>query len=533
MTQRSNTVLHATAVFILGVVLYGVAVLWVAAHAETEPVGELDALPASIDLVEVPFFAQEDFQCGPAALATALAWSGRKVAPDDLRDQVYSPARKGTLPNDMIAATRRLGRLAYPIHTLGGLLRELAAGHPVIVLQDLANGREAEARWHFAVAVGYDRDAGIILLRSGRTARRAMSFDMFEASWQPGERWAMLVIAASDLPTSADEAAFIDAATGLEAAQQPAAAADAYEAAVKRWPGSLGAWVGLGNARYALHDLPKAERAFRRATEINPGSGSALNNLALVLDAQGHTDEAHQIAERAVAQGGPLADTFRATLNSIEGKQLGHAHKPDQEIMASEPTRNQASREVSRAVEVAVPKGPFDGHWKGKAIFDGGARCTGFLSIDMEIRDSEITGRWHVEGNPVGAGDYRMIGSVNKKGQLIDTTASRGYVGHITGWLDASSGRGGFTVGVTCLGTWQVTRTTAEQATAHVADGSPGSVFAAGDKPRHAAEDTQPPSITADTDLQQRLQKLRELVDLGLISPEEEQKKRAQLLTDF
>jgi len=39
-------------------------------------------LPERTELREVPFFPQEEFQCGPAALATVLAASGVKVTPE-------------------------------------------------------------------------------------------------------------------------------------------------------------------------------------------------------------------------------------------------------------------------------------------------------------------------------------------------------------------------------------------------------------------------------------------------------------------
>ncbi|MEE8173660.1 MAG: PA2778 family cysteine peptidase, partial [Alphaproteobacteria bacterium] len=112
-------------------------------------------LPQQVELTNVPFFAQEDYQCGPAALAMALGWSGISIRPEALVEQVYSPARKGSLPSDMITAARRQGRVAYPVDGFDNLLREVAAGHPVIVLQDL--GTSLGAYWHFAVVTGYDR----------------------------------------------------------------------------------------------------------------------------------------------------------------------------------------------------------------------------------------------------------------------------------------------------------------------------------------------------------------------------------------
>jgi hypothetical protein len=66
-------------------------------------------LPERVELTEVPFFPQTEYQCGPAALATVLAASGAKVTPDELVPQVYLPERKGSLQVEMLAAARRHG----------------------------------------------------------------------------------------------------------------------------------------------------------------------------------------------------------------------------------------------------------------------------------------------------------------------------------------------------------------------------------------------------------------------------------------
>ena len=121
--------------------------------------------PPSVELSEVPFFPQEQYYCGPAALATVLAWSGLDVTQDDMVSQVYTPGRQGTLSSDVVAAARRNGRLAVPVDNLADLLAELDAGHPVLVFQNLS--LDWYPQWHFAVAVGYDLDSGDLILRSG------------------------------------------------------------------------------------------------------------------------------------------------------------------------------------------------------------------------------------------------------------------------------------------------------------------------------------------------------------------------------
>src|SRR5437588_472596 len=130
--------------------LAGCASLWpqTAQLREGLPAG----LPERVELTQVPFFPQSEYQCGPAALATALASFGVKVTPEDLVPQVYLPQRKGSLQIEMMAAARRHGMVSYQLAPrFEDVLRELSAGNPVIVLQNLGFG----GGWHYAVAVGY------------------------------------------------------------------------------------------------------------------------------------------------------------------------------------------------------------------------------------------------------------------------------------------------------------------------------------------------------------------------------------------
>ena len=55
------------------------------------------ALAQAVELNQVPFFPQQRYQCGPAALATVLSWSGAAVSPDALVPEIYLPARRGSL----------------------------------------------------------------------------------------------------------------------------------------------------------------------------------------------------------------------------------------------------------------------------------------------------------------------------------------------------------------------------------------------------------------------------------------------------
>lgn len=230
--------------------------------------------------------------------------------------QVYLPARKGSLQAEMLAATRRHRLVAYPLAPrLADVLHEIAAGNPVLVLQNLA--LDWAPQWHYAVAIGYDLDARRIVLRSGVTYRQSMSLDTFERTWARSGHWAMLALPPDQLPAVAADATYVAAVAALERVA-PAAARYGYQTALTRWPGNAAARIGLGNASYALRDLQAAAAAYRQATLAHPESADAWNNLAQTLHELGSRDEALAAARRAVALGGPRLPGYRETLEGIE-----------------------------------------------------------------------------------------------------------------------------------------------------------------------------------------------------------------------
>jgi tetratricopeptide (TPR) repeat protein len=275
------------------------------------------ALPPRAELASVPFFPQEEYQCGPAALAAVLSHDGLPATPESLLSQVYVPDRQGSLQAEMLAAARRHGMVAYRLPPrLQELLHEVAAGTPVVVLQNLAF--DFAPVWHYAVVIGYDLSREEIVLRSGVTRRLAMTLVNFEHVWARSGYWAMAALPPGGLPASDDVAGFASAVAALERLNA-AAARTSYEAGLKRWPEDLLLNIGAGNAAYALKDLPAAESAYRGATERHPESADAWNNLAQALLDLGRKEEALRAAQRAVSIGGPRLATYRDTLKGVLG----------------------------------------------------------------------------------------------------------------------------------------------------------------------------------------------------------------------
>ena len=279
----------------------------------------LGSLPRQAELTKVPFFSQQDFQCGPASLAMSLNFAEVAVTPEILKPQIYLPERHGSLQVEMLAAARRHGATAYQLAAeLNDVLQEVAAGTPVVVLQNLAYSWYPV--WHYAVVIGYDLDNAEIILRSGQEQRQILPMSTFERTWARGGYWAMLAMQLGKIPVTAEPEPFIATVSALEKISDPESVYKTYIAALVRWPGNLSAQMGLGNVAYHTQDLDRAETAFRQAVSNHPDSVAALNNLAQVLADQGRHKEAFTTAHRAIGLGGPLLRAVQETLADIERK---------------------------------------------------------------------------------------------------------------------------------------------------------------------------------------------------------------------
>lgn len=292
----------------------------IAGCSSVTPLGEVlpASAPSRLELGQTPFYAQDDHQCGPAALAMALGTAGVDVDPADLGAQLFLPGRQGSLQVEMLGSARRQGRLAYVLKPdLAAPLAELAAGHPVVVLQNL--GVRSYPLWHYAVLIGYDAARGHAVLRSGPDERLEMSWPRFIASWDRGGRWSMVVLEPGIVPDSAELLPYVEAAAGLADVDQ-GAGERALRAATVRWSDEPIAWLGVGNAAYVAGRLDEAIGSFARAARLGPQNVATRNNLAQALLDAGCVPEARREARRALelAAATPLAAVVAQTLADAE-----------------------------------------------------------------------------------------------------------------------------------------------------------------------------------------------------------------------
>jgi hypothetical protein len=277
-----------------------------------------EGVTQTAELKSVPFFPQEDYQCGPAALATVLAYSGVAITPDPLVKQVFVPARHGSLQVEMLAAPRSYGRVSYQLAPkYSDVLREVAAGNPVVVLQDVGLMSPFVPQWHYAVVNGFDYPSGTIYLRSGRNPRQEMPFTYFEREWSAGKYWAMVVTPPDRIPVTATEDGWVSAVIAMGRAGGNEAAIKGYDTALKRWPGNLPAMIGLANIYNAKGDNARAIAILREAQGKHPQSTIVANNLAQALSDAGRNTEALAQIDKVADPNGPFAAEIKSTRTLI------------------------------------------------------------------------------------------------------------------------------------------------------------------------------------------------------------------------
>jgi tetratricopeptide (TPR) repeat protein len=264
----------------------------------------LQQLPRQAYIEQVHFYAQDDYQCGPAALAMLLSQRGFTDTPQSLKERVYIPARKGSLQVELVAAAREHALLVYPLApNLSAILSELDAGNPVLLMQNLAFNWYPQ--WHYAVVVGYDLTTEEMILHSGVNKAEREPFSLFMRLWDRADRWAIISLPPDQLPASAEPLRYLQAASDLEQSGQLAAAKRSYATALHAWPDQAAARLGLGNVAWSQNQPKVAVQQFRRLVSDFPELQAGWNNLAVALASIGCLHAARQA--KACAGDPPVA----------------------------------------------------------------------------------------------------------------------------------------------------------------------------------------------------------------------------------
>lgn len=145
-------------------------------------------------ILDVPFYSQSDYECGPASLASVLNYWNKKrglkeITVQEIIDSIYSPHARGVLGIDLELYAKKKGFSTLQKRgTVDELKNLIDKGLPAIIL--VSYGFYVYQLDHFLVVKGYN-EKGIIV--NSKKADEFISFERLERIWKRADYW-MLVI---------------------------------------------------------------------------------------------------------------------------------------------------------------------------------------------------------------------------------------------------------------------------------------------------------------------------------------------------
>jgi len=144
----------------------------------------------------VPFFKQNDYQCGPSALAGVINyWYIKKAVPKNLTVEeivaaIYSPSARGILGIDLESYAREKGfQVKQYKGSIADIKENIDGGTPLILFVEY--GFFFYQLNHFIVAKGYTEKS--IIVNSGRKENELIPNGELEKIWRKTGYWSLLI----------------------------------------------------------------------------------------------------------------------------------------------------------------------------------------------------------------------------------------------------------------------------------------------------------------------------------------------------
>lgn len=252
--------------------------------------------PSSYHINGVPFFPAYDKMCGPAALASVMAFYEMSVTPEEIANQVMLPDNSGTKIENLYLYAISKGMTAQ-MYSSGilDLKRKIAQGIPMIIL--INTGLPAFPHGHFVVVIGYDE--GHFYLYDGDKKDVKVSRRYLYGSWYRTNFTSLLVLPPGTKPPPTSQE-LLAQALAHENKGEWIEAEKLYRLAIERDNPNIAAIVGVGNARLHLGDPAGAIAWYRIALRNDRHCISARINMAQALLEKGEINKAKRAIKKAI-----------------------------------------------------------------------------------------------------------------------------------------------------------------------------------------------------------------------------------------
>ncbi|MCX7794401.1 MAG: C39 family peptidase [Thermodesulfovibrionales bacterium] len=146
-------------------------------------------------VIDVPFYKQSDYECGPASLASVLNYWHRtkglgEVTLQEIINSIYSPYARGTLGIDLELYARNKGFTTLKKRgSIEELKRFIDSKIPPIIL--VTYGFYVYELDHFLVVKGYN-EKGIIV--NSRKSDEFISYEELERIWKKTDYWMLIIV---------------------------------------------------------------------------------------------------------------------------------------------------------------------------------------------------------------------------------------------------------------------------------------------------------------------------------------------------
>lgn len=237
--------------------------------------------PRFQEIVGLPFIPDDDLFCGPAALSMVLTHAGRHAPFELVAPRLFLPGRKGTIQLDMLGVARTYGLTPHVIGpSLSDLIREVAAGRPVIVLENF--GFSWLPIWHYATVVGFDLDKHTVIRKSSVRERSVTPMAVFENIWKAEGYWGFVLLQPGEMPTRVErDRWFLDLSESERFMTYPDAERS-WRSYAARFPSHGLGHAALGNVLFNQASYEEAAEHYRTAL-LSDSTNPRIAELATTI----------------------------------------------------------------------------------------------------------------------------------------------------------------------------------------------------------------------------------------------------------